>query len=400
MTGPITMYRRCFLSAYARRNEKNMDQVTELLTQLVAIDSVNPGLVPGGAGEAELARFVADWLEKAGLEVQIEEFAPGRLNVIAIARGKGGGRNLMLNAHLDTVGVAGMENPHKPYIEDGKLYGRGALDTKGGMAAFMVAAARAKELNLAGDVILTAVGDEEHASLGTFALLGQWKADAALVAEPTNLQIVVAHKGFSWFEMETRGFAAHGSMPHLGIDAITKMGKVLVGLEKLGQELAGREKHPLLGNSSIHASLIKGGQELSSYPDHCLLSIERRNIPGETNEQIEAEIQAIVDEISRNDPDFKASFKLTLTQDPLEVAVDTPFVQSIIRQAEKVLGKQPEIAGFSGWTDAALLNSAGIPSIVFGPVGTGLHGVVEWVDLDSVQKCSEIVLGVIEEFCR
>jgi acetylornithine deacetylase len=378
-----------------------MDQLTALLSQLIEIDSVNPSLVPGGAGELEIAQFVAGWLQNAGLEVTLDEFSPGRANVIAVAHGQATGPkfNLILNAHLDTVGVTGMENPHKAYLENGRLYGRGALDTKGGLAAFMLAAAQAVRLGLNGDIILTAVADEEHASLGTEALLGRWHANAAIVAEPTDLRIITAHKGFSWLEIETQGFAAHGSMPQVGIDAIAKMGKVLVGLENLSRQLARRQPHPLLGTGSLHASLIQGGQELSSYPARCRLSIERRNIPGETRAQIEAEIQTILTEIAATDPTFKASSKLTFERQPLEVPSDTPIVQSLLKQGARILGYSPQIAGFSGWTDAALLNAANIPAVIFGPSGEGLHGVVEWVDLASVQKCSEITLAVMEDLC-
>jgi acetylornithine deacetylase/succinyl-diaminopimelate desuccinylase-like protein len=157
-----------------------MNEITTLLQQLVAIDSVNPDLVPGGAGEREIAHFVANWLERAGVEVIFDEPKPGRPNVIGIARGTGGGCSLLLNAHMDTVGVAGMERPHDPVIEGKRLYGRGAFDMKGGLAAAMIAVAQAKKLALSGDVILTAVADEEYASIGTEAIVKQWHADGCM----------------------------------------------------------------------------------------------------------------------------------------------------------------------------------------------------------------------------
>src|SRR5712691_908784 len=204
-----------------------MSETTELLRQLVAIDSINPDLVPGGAGEGNIARFVAAWFVRAGLEVAVDEAAPGRPNVVGIARGSGGGRSLLLNAHMDTVGVSGMERPHDPYIENNRLYGRGACDMKGGLAAIMAAGAAARQRRLRGDVIVTAVVDEEYASIGT----------SAIVTEPTELEICTAHKGFAWLEVETEGIAAHGSRPDLGVDAIVKMGKVLVGIEELDRSL-------------------------------------------------------------------------------------------------------------------------------------------------------------------
>jgi acetylornithine deacetylase len=375
-----------------------MEELTALLTQLVEIDSVNPSLARDGAGERQLARFVGGWLEKAGLEVVFEEVTPGRDNVIAIARGRGTGRSLLLNAHLDTVGVGNMQNPHAAVIREGRLYGRGALDTKGGLAAYMLAAAHAKTLNLPGDVILTAVADEEYASLGTERLVEKWRADAALVAEPTDLEIVATHKGFVWIEIETYGVAAHGSKPEIGVDAIAKMGKILVEIENLGKTLARKPLHRLLGAGSLHASLVRGGQEWSTYPDRCLLSVERRTLPGETTAQVQAEIEGILGKLAGEDPDFKAAYKLVFEREPLETSSDSLILTSIVNQSRRLKG-QGKVTGFSGWTDAALLNAAGIPALVFGPVGEGLHGAVEWVDLASVQSCYEIVLAVAEDFC-
>lgn len=223
-----------------------MNEITSLLYELVAINSINPDLVADGPGEGEIARFVADWLTRAGLEVSLDEPQPGRPNVVGIVRGSGGGRSLLLNAHMDTVGVAGMQHPHQPFIENNRLYGRGAYDMKAGLATIMMAAARAKNLALRGDVILTAVADEEYASIGTASIVKRWHADAAIVTEPTGLDICVAHKGFIWLEVETSGIAAHGSLPERGVDAIVKMGKVLLGLEKLDRSLRAHPSHPLL----------------------------------------------------------------------------------------------------------------------------------------------------------
>ena len=271
-----------------------MDDVTPLLSDLVAIDSTNPVLVPGGAGEAEIARYIADWLEKAGLEVELVETAPGRPNVVGIARGTGGGRSLILNGHMDTVGTGDMQRAHTPAEKDGRLYGRGAYDMKGGLAACMLAAAEARKLGLRGDVILQAVVDEEYASIGTQALAPKYKADGAIVAEFTELRMILAHKGFVWLEVETIGKAAHGSRPDLGVDAIVKMGRVLAALENLDNTLRLKPVHPLLWSGSVHASLIKGGRELSSYPEQCILSVERRTIPGETPRTAKEELAGIV----------------------------------------------------------------------------------------------------------
>jgi acetylornithine deacetylase len=380
---------------------KDMSEIARLLQQLVAIDSINPDLVPGGAGEHEIAQFVANWLEQAGLDVEIEEVAPGRPNVIAVARGSGGGRSLLLNAHMDTVGVAGMQRPHEPYIEGNRLYGRGAYDMKAGLAAIMLAgaAAAAKQRGLRGDVILTAVCDEEFASIGTAAVVKNKHADAAIVTEPTELDICVAHKGFCWLDIETTGVAAHGSLPELGVDAIAKMGKVLVGLEELNRSLLAAPSHHLLGSGSIHASLITGGQEFSSYPERCVLDVERRTVPGETQEHVEAQIRAILDQIAASDSQFKASMKTRLLQEPFEVSENELIFQTVLRQATRLLGDKPDIGGAFGWMDSALLAEAGIPTVIFGPGGAGAHAVIEWSDLDQLQRCTDVLIATIEEFC-
>ena len=376
-----------------------MNEIVELLGQLVAIDSINPDLVPGGAGEGEIARFVANWLERAGLEVELDEPAPGRPSVVGVARGNGGGRSLILNAHMDTVGVAGMERPHDPVVKGNRLYGRGSFDMKGGLAAIMLAAAAAKKRGLRGDVILTAVSDEEYASIGTSSIVKRWHADAAIVTEPTGLDVCVAHKGFLWLEVETSGIAAHGSRPDLGVDAIAKMGKVLTGLEELDRLLRSNPSHRLLGSGSLHASLITGGQELSSYPERCLLSVERRTIPGETQASVESEMRKVFDQVGASDPAFKASLRTTLVRDAFEVSEDEPIVQVVRRQAAALLGREPAIVGATAWMDSAILSAAGIPTVVFGPGGEGAHAVVEWVDLEQVGRCVEVLVACAGEFC-
>ena len=374
-------------------------ELTDLLLALVGIDSVNPDLVPGGAGEGEIAAFVAEWLGAAGLEVAIDEPVPGRPSVIGIARGTGGGRSLMLNAHVDTVGVGGMERPHEPYVADRRLYGRGAFDMKGSLAAIMMVGKAVVEGKLRGNVIITAVADEEYASLGTAGIVQRFTADAAIVTEPTGLRVCVAHKGFIWLDIETSGVAAHGSRPDLGVDAIAKMGRILVGIEDLGRDLLANPTHPLLGSGSLHASLIGGGQELSSYPDHCLLQVERRTIPGETPELVEEQIRRVVADAASADPALRATVRCGLVRDAFEVAPDAPIVATLRRHAAAALGHEPEIIGETPWMDSALLAAAGIPTVVFGPGGAGAHAVVEWVELAQVRQCYEILLATAEEFC-
>ncbi len=375
-----------------------MHDLPTLLSQLVAIDSINPDLVPGGAGEGAIAQCIAEWSRQAGLDVQIVEPVAGRPSVIAIARGSGGGQTLLLNAHTDTVGVAGMTDPLTPRIVGDRLYGRGAYDMKAGLAAVMVATAAARERGLRGDVIMTAVSDEENASIGTTAVLEQVRADAAIVTEPTALDLCVAHKGFVWLTAETQGRAAHGSLPHLGIDAIAKMGPVLTHLAQLDRDLRAAPSHPLLGSGSIHASLIKGGQEWSSYPDRCTLNIERRTVPGENAALVEEQVRACLAQIAAADPEFQATLELGLVREPFTIAAEHPLVQLLLRQISAA-GHEPTLTGGTGWMDAALISDAGIPTVVFGPGGEGAHATEEWADLPSTARCAAVLLAVAEEFC-
>ncbi len=380
-----------------------MSDVAELVSHLVAIDSVNPDLVPGGRGEHAIATFVAGWLDRAGLDVTLDEPVPGRPNVIAVARGTGGGRSLMLNGHLDTVGVAGMQHPHAPKIVGDRLYGRGAYDMKGGLAAIMLAGAAAAaaggERHLRGDVIVTAVIDEEHASLGTQRLLQRWHADAAVVAEATGLDLCIAHKGFVWLDVEVTGEAAHGSRPDLGIDAIVKMGNVLAELDQVNRRLQASAGHPLLGAGSVHASLISGGQERSSYPASCTLGIERRTIPGETPDLVEAEIQHIIDQVAAQDPHFRASVTRSVARGSFAIPDDAPIVQVARQALTTVRGRAPALIGVPWWMDSALLADAGIPTVVVGPGGAGAHAMVEWVSLDEVERCAATLIATVYAFC-
>jgi acetylornithine deacetylase len=373
--------------------------VAELTARLVEIESINPDVVPGGSGEAPVARFVAEWCERAGLETSLEEAAPGRPNVIAVARGAGGGRSVLLNAHLDTVGVAGMTDPFAPRLEDGRLYGRGAYDMKGSLAACMLATAEASRRGLRGDVILTAVADEEYASVGTEAIAATWTADAAIVTEPTEMELAVAHRGFVGFEIEVEGRAAHGSRPDLGVDAIAKMGPVLVGIERLDRALRADPTHCFLGSGSIHASLIEGGQEFSSYPAQCVLQAERRTIPRESVSAVENELRRLLAEAAAQDPDLRAELRVVVAREPFEVGEDEPIVGLVRRHAARVLGSEPGLVGVPFSADSALLAGAGIPTVLFGPSGEGAHAEVEWVDLADLERCVEIYVAVASEVC-
>lgn len=374
------------------------ETLTDLLAALVQLDSTNPALVSGGAGETAIAQFIVGWLTAHGIAADVIESAPGRPSVLARVPGTGGGRSLLLNAHLDTVGSEGMTNPFEPKIHHGRLYGRGAYDMKSGLAACLLALLDVKDAGLRGDVLLTAVADEEHASLGMQAVLAQVTADAAIVTEPTELCVSVAHKGFTWHEITTHGRAAHGSRPDLGVDAIAHMGRVLGQLEALGHALTQRTPHPLLGHGSLHASLISGGQELSSYPDRCTLLVERRTLPGETPEAVTGEIDARLSALA-SDPAFHAEHRVTLTREAFGIAPDAPIVQTLQAAAAQVLGQPPAVIGQSFWMDSAFLAAAGIPTVVFGPCGGGAHATEEWVDLASAEQCRQTLTATLRAFC-
>jgi acetylornithine deacetylase len=375
-----------------------MTDLTALLSSLVATDSVNPSLVAGGAGEHEIATVIEAWADDAGLVTERLEETPGRPSVLVRARGAGGGRTLLLCGHVDTVNVEGMAAPHAPRIDGDRLYGRGAYDMKAGVAAALMAAREASRLELAGDVVVAAVADEEHASLGVQEALRHVTADAAVVTEPTELELAVAHKGFVWSEIEVTGRSAHGSRPHLGIDAILKMGAVLNELEQLDRALTDRT-HPLLGRASVHASLIEGGVELSSYPAHCRLGLERRTLPGETARQIEAEIESLLERCRGADPAFEASHRTLLVREPFEIEQDQELVALVAEAAVEVLPGPPKIGGASYWADAAFIAAAGIPTVLFGPGGEGAHAVEEWVSLSDTEAVARTLVSLAARFC-
>ena len=342
-------------------------ELTALLSSLVAADSVNPSLVVGGAGEHEIATLIEGWARQAGLESERLEETPGRPSVLVRARGTGGGgRTLLLCGHIDTVNVDGMRDPHTPRIDGDRLHGRGAYDMKAGVAAALIAAREASRLRLAGDVVVAAVADEEHASLGVREVL--------------------------------RRVSAHGSRPHLGVDAILKMGAVLRELERLDRSLADRT-HPLLGRASVHASLIQGGVELSSYPAHCKLGLERRTLPGETGRQIDAELGSLLDRCRAADPEFQASHRTLLVREPFEIGREEELVALVARAAAEVLPGPARIGGASYWADAAFIAAAGIPTVLFGPGGEGAHAVEEWVSLSDTETVTRTLIGLAARFC-
>ena len=372
------------------------------LADLVRINSINPTLVPGAPGEAEIAGYVAGWLRAAGLEVLIDEPEPGRPSVVARLKGAGGGRSLMLNAHMDTVDVAGMADAWSGAVRDGKLYGRGAYDMKGSLAACMAAAKAlaGSEVPLGGDLVVAAVADEEYGSIGTTGLLRTVRTDAAIVTEPTSLRICRAHKGYLWIEVEVTGRAAHGSRFDLGIDANLRMGRFLVALEGLERELRARPPHPLVGPPSVHAALLEGGSGLSTYAAKSVVRIERRTIPGETEAGAVAEIEALILRLRREDPSLEISLRTFFSRVVFEIWPDAGIVQTLDSAARTVLPDPPTHVGDTPWMDSALTAGAGIETVVFGPHGAGAHAALEWVDVESVVQTANVLVATARAWCR
>jgi acetylornithine deacetylase len=379
------------------------DALAEVLADLVRVSSINPDLVPGASGEAEIAETIAARLRQTpGIEVEVQEVVPGRPNVIATV-GNGSGRTLMLNGHTDTVTVEGMSEPFSARVDGNRLYGRGANDMKGALAGMIVlieAVARAGDFP--GNLVATFVVDEEYASIGTQSICAQidrWRPDAALILEQTDLDVCIAHKGFVWATIDTHGFAAHGSRWQEGIDAIMHMGRVLVEIDKLSQALVALPGHQLLGPPSLHASLIHGGQELSSYPATCHLEVERRTIPGESLEEVRTELQSILNRLEEAEEKFSATLTMGIERHAFEVSAEAPIVRALVSASQEVLDFTPQFGGAAGWMDSALLSAAGVPTAIYGPGGDGAHGFEEWADLDVLEKFTNVLARVAYDFC-
>jgi acetylornithine deacetylase len=360
---------------------------------LVRHDSRNPALAPGAPGEGAVARALAGTLREWGFAVDLVETSPGRPNVIARI-GPSGGATLMLNGHLDTVGVEAMT--HAPFDADereGRLYGRGSADMKGGVAAMCAAAARAAAAGaLRCEAIVTAVTDEEFESAGTRAIVASgFRADAAIVTEPTRLAIAPAHRGFAWLELTVHGRAAHGSRYDIGVDAIRHAALVLAELDRFERDTLASRTHRLLGHASLHASTIEGGVGWSTYPDRCVVRIERRTLPGETADAALAEVRAACDRVRAGAIDLRADVALQFSQGPSDVADDAPVVRALAAAMEGA-GEAVRLEGLSAWTDAALLNDAGIPAICYGPGDISLaHSATEWVPVAEIERATAVL---------
>jgi acetylornithine deacetylase len=371
------------------------EDAVALTRALVRIDSRNPTLSPDAPGERTIAQSLGEILEKWGFSVSLQDAAPGRTNLIA-SSGPESAPALMFAGHLDTVGVEGMT--HDPFSGDmtsGRLYGRGSCDMKSGVAAMCIGAFRA--YRRAGEsakrrVVVAAVADEEYESIGMRALLDSGiRAECAVLTEPTRLSICPAHRGFAWIEIAFTGRAAHGSRYDVGIDAIRHAGLVLAELDSLESGKLHDTSHPLLGRPSLHASTIVGGIGMSTYPDRCILRIERRTIPGESELLALDEVSAACERVRTARPELDASVKLIAAQQPSDVSTDAMIVR-ILERSLKQESMTPKIEGLSAWTDAALLNAAGIPAVCFGPGDIALaHAAEEYVPVDEIEKAAAVL---------
>jgi acetylornithine deacetylase len=360
-----------------------------LLADLVRTDSVNPGLDPAGAGERHIADLVERWARQHDLAVR-RVGDPGRPSLIITTTRTAAGPALLLCGHLDTVGHGTMTDPTEPTVRGRRMYGRGTYDMKAGLAAALVAAARLNRPDHAGSVTVAAAADEEHLSAGTTEVLRHITADAAIVTEPTELSVATAHRGFIWIQIDIHGVAAHGSRPHLGIDAIAAAGPILTGLTKLQHQLD-QTHHPRVGPGIVHASLIKGGPEESTIPEHCTLVIERRTIPGESTSTVLTEIDELLEPARQMTPGATFTTTVTLERHPMQTPDDAPVVRAALAAQNHILGRTDGPVGASYWADSALISAAGIPTLLLGPAGDGAHAETEWVDLNTVSATARIL---------
>jgi len=376
------------------RIDKN--ETISVLKKLVSIKSVNPD-IEGGEGEIEVSNFIAEYLKKTGLEVHTQEVKDGRFNVVGILKGSGERKGLMFNGHADTVGVRNMTiDPLKPIVENGKLYGRGSCDMKAAIAAMMVTLKAIKESSMSpkGDLIISTVVGEEFDNVGARKLVGfhfSKPLGAVIVGEPTSLRLAIKHKGYINIVIETKGKAAHGSVPEKGINAIEKMAKIIVKLDEM-KETASMKSNDLLGPPKMHTSMIEGGREWSVIPDQCVLKVEIRTIPEYKKGDALRDLQKIIADLSSKDPNLKASTSIFLDGEPLDTSPNEPIVKSLAQVFEKLKGSKLPIIGAPYWTEAPIFAKGfGAPTCVIGPGDIKqAHTVDEYVMTSEVVDAATI----------
>jgi acetylornithine deacetylase len=374
------------------------ESVLEVLQLLVSTPSVNPDLAPEeGHNEKRIAERAVGWFEQRGVRAWVDEVKPGRCN--AVAEVGSGGSTLVMCGHIDTVATSGMSiPPFEPRLEGNRVYGRGAYDMKGGVAAIMCAMVALKQQKLPGKVMAALVCDEEVASLGASHFVQKYSGDACILTEPAlggPTALVTAHKGFVWAEIVTQGFATHGSRWDLGVSAIARMGRIIAALDVFDRDVLRKRTHPLVGPASMHCATVRGGTGWSTYAAECKLEIERRTIPGETPDQVMAELRRVV-----RDAGEEAEVRLVLERSPMTCPPDSPLAESARLALQKVTGIRPKDMGVGYWMDAAIFDGAGIPTINFGSDGAGAHEAVEWVDLDTVVQVAQALVQTAQDFLQ
>lgn len=374
--------------------------IVRALQDLVRIDSRNPGLEDDAPGEGEAARYVETRLAELGWRATIQDLGDGRCNVISRS-GAGAGPSLMINVHLDTVGVAGMAEPFSGDLRDGRVWGRGAQDVKSGAAAALglAQALSTSGVQPAGELVLAFVADEEHESLGTERLLDEVVTDAAIVIEPSDLRVCVAHRGFGVFRLRTRGRIAHGGSSELGVDANLHMARLLVRIDELSRRWRDAHQHELLGSATLHVPLLAGGRHLFVYAGECTAHVECRTVPGQSADGVLSELRQIIEVATAEVDDFHATLELLQWRQPFEVDPEAGLVRTVRSALEAVRDQPSELTSHSWWEDSALLADAGIETLVLGPVGGGLHTTEEWVDVQSVVDLAEVLFRSVVAYC-
>ena len=374
------------------------NRIITLLTDLVQINSINQTL-SGGPGEREIAKFAARNLTALQLDAQIQDVGPNQSNVVAVVPGKDRQRSLLLNAHLDTVGVDGMDEPFTLRRKGDRLYGRGTYDMKGSVAIMLLLADYFSQHPPPLDILLTLVCDEEDKSKGMEYLVEKWLPQiqptpiGGIFLEPTEEDIGVCHKGFTWYELTVTGKAAHGSRPEQGIDAILPLRFALEELSKIQAELLGRSPDPLLGYPSIHSSIIRGGSELSVIPSQSCFQWERRTLPDESPSDLTSELERMIQAVTNHAGDHTVTGREFFVRPPYRIPDDAEILGRL-----QEMTPQSQQVGLSFWADSALAGAMGIPSILFGPVGHGAHAIDEWVSLGSLKRVYDVLKTLIESF--
>ncbi len=377
-------------------------QVSELLGAMVRIESVTPWLIPTGSGEAKMAAFIANWLDGTGAEIEIVEVEPGRPNVLARLRGTGGGPTLCLNAHSDTVGYEGWpDDALEPRVDGDRMYGLGAADDKGGCAAAMLVLRSLAEsgIRLRGDLLVACVADEEGISIGSERLAREGGIDAAIVIEPQPThELVIEHQGFGWIDVITYGVAAHGCEPGVGVDAIVHLAEVITRLHRLDRTVFQRQPSLLNGRTVFHTGTVTGGTDYATYPSFAKVGIEVGTQPGEHLSDRVAEIEDIFVEVARNEPGFSGEVDIRLDREPFVARGQEALQDVVVKAMTTVLDREPKITGMNGWTDAALLQAAGIPTLLMGATGGNYHTAGEWASISELVRLCDILEHTARHF--